>query len=96
MSVLVSDDRRLIGAIGAHESWARTQDRTKRTLPARQAFEQRFLDEAGGDPQRASHLRRAYFARLALKSAQSRRRARELTAEAEAAEAEIATRGGAA
>jgi hypothetical protein len=62
------------GRIGAEESWAKTTDRTARTAPARAAFEQRFLDQAGGDPVRAAHLRKAYFRRLALKSAQARRR----------------------
>ena len=52
-------------------------------------MDQKFLDEAGGDPVRAGHLRKAYFARLALKSAQSRRKAREATATAEQAEAEL-------
>ena len=48
-------------------------DRSARTAPARAALAQRFLDEAGGDPVRAEHIRRAYYARLALKSAQARR-----------------------
>lgn len=65
---------RQIGRLGAHVSWANTTDRTARTAPARKAFEQRFLDEAGGDPVRAGHLRKAYFQRLALKSAQARQR----------------------
>ncbi len=60
------------GRIGAHESWARTKDRASRTAPGRAAFEQKFLDEADGDPVRAAHLRKAYFARLALRSAQAR------------------------
>jgi hypothetical protein len=34
----------------------------------------KFLAEADGDPVRAEHLRKAYFTRLALKSAQARRR----------------------
>lgn len=63
-----------IGRIGAHESWARTTDRTARTAPARAALEQKFLDQADGDPVRAAHLRKAYYARLALKSAQARRK----------------------
>ena len=61
------------GRVGAHLSWAKTSDRTARTAPARAALEQRFLDEAGGDPVRAAHLRKAYFQRLALKSAAARR-----------------------
>jgi len=89
-------ERALRAQIAAHESWANTLDRAARTAPARRALDQRFLDQAHGDPVRAEHLRRAYFARLALKSAQSRRRAREATAEAEAAEAAIIAAGGAA
>lgn len=65
--------RAALGAIGAHVSWANTTDRSARTAPARAALEQKFLDEAGGDPVRAAHLRKAHFKRLALKSAQARR-----------------------
>lgn len=82
--------RRLVSQIAAHESWANTSDRSARTAPARAARDAQFLDQADGDPIRAAHLRRAYFLRLALKSAQSRRRARELTAQAETAETELA------
>lgn len=90
MSSATSAERILAARIAAHESWAATPDRSARTAPARAALAQRFLDEACGDAARAEHLRRAHFARLALKSAQSRRRAREATAAAEAAEAELA------
>lgn len=71
----------IAGRIGALESWARTEDRTARTEPGRRAFDQRFLDQV--DPERvldpaerarrADFARRAYFQRLALKSAQARR-----------------------
>lgn len=61
------------GKVGAHASWAKTTDRSARTKPARDAFEQKFLDAAGGDPKMAAHLRKAYFARLAAKSARARR-----------------------
>jgi hypothetical protein len=64
----------LRGQIAAHTSWSRTTDRTARTANARKAFEDRFLAEADGDPQRAESLRKAYFARLALRSAKARRR----------------------
>ena len=57
-------ERQLIGKLGAELSWANTTDRTARTAPARRAMEQRFLDEADGDPVRAEHLRRAYFTQL--------------------------------
>ena len=86
-------ERRLRASIAAHESWAKTSDRAARTAPARRALEERFLREAGGDERRAEHLRRAHFQRLALKSAQDRRRAREATAAAEAAEAELSEAG---
>ena len=35
--------------------------------------QQKFLDQAAGDPVKAQHLRKAFYAHLALKSAQSRR-----------------------
>ena len=70
-----STDRRQIASIAAEISWATTPDRTIRTAPARRAFDQKFLDAADGDPVRAAHLRRAYFKRLARKSAQARRNA---------------------
>lgn len=66
----------LRGKIAVHESWANTHDRPARTAPARAAFDRKFLDQAGGDPVKAEHLRKAHFARLALKSAQARRRAK--------------------
>lgn len=100
-----ASERRLISKKGAHESWARTPDPTARTAPGRIQFLGRFEREV--DPtgvlsereraRRAEHARKAYFAGLALKSAQARRarsRARELTAEAEAAERELAEFGG--
>ena len=86
--------RSLSARVAAHESWARTADRSARTAPARAAMWQKFLDEAAGDPIRAEHLRKAYYGRLALKSAKSRRKAKELLADAEAAEAELAASGG--
>ena len=89
-----ASERRLRAQIAANESWAGTDDRAARTAAARAAFEQRFLDAADGDPVRAEYLRKAHYARLALKSAQARRRAKEHTAAAEAAEAELAELGG--
>lgn len=80
----------LRASMAAHLSWAATEDRAARTAPARAALDQKFLDQAGGDPVRAEHLRRAHFARLALKSAQSRRKAKRLLAEADAADVELA------
>jgi hypothetical protein len=89
-----ASERRLRAQIAAHESWAQTPDRTARTARARVAHDQKFLDQAGGDPIAAAHLRKAHFARLALKSAVARRKAKEFSAAAEAAEAELAEVGG--
>lgn len=82
-------EHRLIARIAAHQSWANTTDRTARTANARASLERKFLLAADGDPVRAGHLRSAHYARLALKSAVSRRKAKALTAAAEAAEAEL-------
>jgi hypothetical protein len=87
-------ERRLRSQIAAHSSWAQTENRSARTAPARAGMNAKFLAQAEGDPVRAEHLRKAYFARLALKSAQSRRKAKLLTEAAEAAEAELDSLGG--
>lgn len=71
--MLTPAEKTLIAQIAAHESWARTENRSARTHKARQALENKFLAEADGDPQRAESLRKAHYARLALKSAQARR-----------------------
>jgi hypothetical protein len=71
---LTPAERTLRAQIGAHDSWAKTENRSARTAKARQAFQDRFLTEAGGDPKRAEHLRKAFYARMSLKSAQARRR----------------------
>jgi hypothetical protein len=71
---LTPAEQSLRGSLGAHTSWGNTTDRTARTANARKAFEDKFLADADGDPRRAESLRRAYYARLALKSAQVRRR----------------------
>jgi len=63
--------------IAAHKSWAKTPNRTARTTNGRNAFEQKFLAEADGDPQRAESLRKAYFLELAQKSAVVRQRNRD-------------------
>ncbi|MDP9393843.1 MAG: hypothetical protein M3Q27_06080 [Actinomycetota bacterium] len=68
--------------IAAHESWARTTDRAARTAPARAEFDRRFERQVDPDgvlepaerARRAGHARKAFFARLTLKSAQARSR----------------------
>jgi hypothetical protein len=77
-----ASERSLRAQIAAHTSWANTADPTCRTAPGRRAFLQRFEDEVDPDhvldeverARRAEHARKAYFQRLALKSAQARRR----------------------
>jgi len=87
----ITDTERVLKArIAAETSWANTENRSARTVPARAAFDATFLEQANGDPVRAEHYRKAHFARLSLKSAQSRRKSRELTEQAEAAETELA------
>ncbi|MFF0876626.1 hypothetical protein [Micromonospora aurantiaca (nom. illeg.)] len=73
-------ERILIARIAAAERWGRTVDRTAATEPARKAFRDRFEAQVPPevtDPDRraemAEHLRRAFYQRLALKSAQARR-----------------------
>ncbi len=57
-------DRSLIASIASNERWSKVEDRSAATAPARRAFEARFANE---------NARKAYFQRLALKSAQARR-----------------------
>jgi len=68
-----STDRSLVARIAINTRWAGVEDRAAATAPARAGLERKFLDEAGGDPVRAVNLRKAYFQRLALRSAQARR-----------------------
>ncbi|MBF6134991.1 hypothetical protein IU501_18520 [Nocardia otitidiscaviarum] len=68
--------------IAAHESWAKTSDRAARTAKARAAMASKFdriVDPDGLlSPEerayRADQARKAHYTRLALKSAQVRRR----------------------
>lgn len=78
--------RQALGRLGAHVSWANTVDRTARTRKARQKspasveyWLARLVPErfANATPQQrldaAEAMRRAHFAALALRSAESRR-----------------------
>jgi hypothetical protein len=75
-------ERSLAARLAVHASWARTTDPAARTAKARAAFADRFEREVDPDgvlapaerARRAAHARQAYFARLALRSAQARRR----------------------
>jgi hypothetical protein len=81
MSSLTPAEKSLRGKIAVETSWANTKDRSARTAKARKALDDKFLAEADGDHLRAEHLRRAHFARMALKSAQARRRRKAIVAE---------------
>lgn len=97
-----AEERKLAAQIAAHESWANTPDRSKRTAKARAALMAKF--EIQADPEgkllpaerakRAEHLRKAHFKRLALASAKARRTAKNAKATAEKAEAELRALGG--
>jgi len=96
-----ASERFMVASIAANTRWANETDRTAATSPARAAFNRRFEDEVDPDrrlnpaerARRADSARKAYFMRLALKSARSRRKVRETTDAA--AEAELDVLGGA-
>lgn len=75
-------ERALRARLAAHTSWASTTDRAARTENARKVFQDRFekqVDPEGAlDPveraKRAESARKAFYSRLALQSAQARRR----------------------
>jgi len=100
----VPSERVLAARIAAHESWAATPDLSARTAAARRAFIEKFERQADPDgvlepaerTRRAESLRSAHYSRLALKAAQARRKARELSAVAEQAEAELSELSGGA
>lgn len=79
---LTPEQRTLRARIGAHALHAGVLDPAAHTAPARRAFEERFarqVDPGGLLPpleraRRAEHAKRAYFLKLALKSAQARRK----------------------
>lgn len=73
-------ERALIASIAGNQSWANTPDRAARTEAPRKAFLDRFeeqvdssITEPAARAAAAENLRRAYYKRLALKSAQARR-----------------------
>lgn len=85
-------ERSLAAKVAVHQSWANTEDRSRRTAPARAAspasieYFERQLDPDGTMPaderrQRAEHLRSAHFARLAAKSAKAAKARRQATEE---------------
>ena len=79
-ALMASYNRSLAGRIGAHALHGRYNAR-ETTAPARRAFMGRFEREADPDGvlgpderrRRAAHLKKVYFLRLSLKSAEARR-----------------------
>jgi hypothetical protein len=79
---LTPAERSLRARIAVHTSWAQTTDRAARTAPARRAALERFQRQVDPDgslseaerARRAEQAMRAHMARLALRSAQARRR----------------------
>ncbi len=77
---LSPSQKRIRASIAGNIGWARTEDRTARTKPGRDAAYKKFEDEI--DPERklppeelarrVAHLRRAHFQRLALASSKAR------------------------
>jgi len=79
---LTPEERKLRAELAAHESWAKTSDRTARTAAARRKFAESFesvVDPDGVLPPaeralRAESARRAHYKRMAFNSAVTRRR----------------------
>jgi hypothetical protein len=74
------EQRTLRARIAVNAQLSRVEDQTARTATARKAFMDRFEREVDPDgtldpaerARRATHARKAYFARLALKSSKAR------------------------
>ena len=89
MSTPSSAERKLQAQAASFTRWSRCEDPSAATAPARARFLKRFEDEVDPDrkltaeerARRAEQARKAYFAKLALKSARARR-ARASTKEA--------------
>lgn len=86
-------ERTLRARLGAHESWAKTRDRSARTAPARRGLQARFEREVDPEgvlsPAKRAELGRqkyvAHFQRLSLAAAAARRKKREAAADPKAA-----------
>lgn len=74
-------ERFMLASVASNTRWATETNRTAATSAARAAFNKRFEEQVDPDrrlspaerAKRVESARRAYFMRLALKSAQSRR-----------------------
>lgn len=97
---LTPEERSLRAAIGAHASWARRtspEQRRARTAPAYDATIERFARQVDPEGELPPEQRRLaalsalgeHYARMRLKAAISRRKAKEARAAARAAEREL-------
>lgn len=85
MSAEKSKRHQTAGRIGAHRRWAMTDDRSAATQAARDGLYRRFEDEVDPDrvlqpeerAKRVESARRAYYTRIAMKSAAARRAKKE-------------------
>ncbi|BCB79134.1 hypothetical protein GCM10022251_19590 [Phytohabitans flavus] len=81
MAAESATDRALIARLAAHTKWAGTEDRTAATAAARAAFVDHFEREVDPDgvldpaerAARAASAKKAFYTRMALRSAQVRR-----------------------
>lgn len=77
-----TSERKMIARIASNESWAKTADRPARTAPARAALRSKWEREVDPDgvlapeelARRVESKRKAHYQRMALKSAQVRRK----------------------
>ena len=79
---MTTTEVRLRAQIASNHRWAQTENRSAATLPARLALEAKWEREA--DPnnelppaeraKRAENLRKAHYAKMALRSVEARRR----------------------
>lgn len=102
MPAQTAEHRSIVAQIAAAERWGRTPDRTAATAPARAGLRAKFAREVDPDgrmppaelERRVDSLMRVHMLRMSLAASTARRKARECTAVAEAAEAELREAGG--
>jgi hypothetical protein len=98
MPARTPEERALVARIGAAERWGRCGDRTAATAPARAGMRAKWAAEVDPDgtmdqaevERCVDQLQQAHMLRMSLAAKQARRRAREQTELAEAAETELA------
>lgn len=97
MAARTPDERSLVARIASAERWGRTPDRSAATEPARRGLREKFareVDALGSFPpaereRRIDDLYRAHMLRMSLAAKSARRKAREASQVADAAEREM-------